>query len=173
MTKTRRAAIALIGGAATLMTGAVPVLAQDAAAPPAPVTHDVQMLNKDPADPKQIMVFEPDLVIARPGDSIRFVPTDKGHFAASQAEVIPAGAEPYKGVMNKEETVTLTVEGAYAFVCTPHATMGMSLLVLVGDPSSNYEAVKAYKFRGKPLQTRMNDLFVRADAALAQPAANG
>jgi pseudoazurin len=164
MNLTRRDTFAVIGGAAALASGVVPANAQDK---PAPVTHDVLMLNKDTDNPREVMVFKPDLVIANPGDSIRFVPTDKGHFAVSEPDLIPPGAEPFKGKMSREETVTLTVEGAYVFLCTPHATMGMAMVVIVGNPAVNYESVKTNRYRGKALQTRMADIFARADTAIA------
>ncbi|TGV95897.1 pseudoazurin, partial [Mesorhizobium sp. M2D.F.Ca.ET.145.01.1.1] len=40
--------------------------------------HQVQMLNKGE---KGVMVFQPDFVQAAPGDTVTFVPTDKGHDA--------------------------------------------------------------------------------------------
>ncbi|MCA0276909.1 MAG: pseudoazurin, partial [Proteobacteria bacterium] len=42
--------------------------------------HQVQMLNKGE---KGAMVFQPDFIVAAPGDTVTFVPTDKSHDAES------------------------------------------------------------------------------------------
>ena len=41
----------------------------------------------------------------------------------------------------------LEKEGAYLYVCTPHATMGMIGVVVVGDPDVNLAEVKKHKVR--------------------------
>ena len=56
--------------------------------------HVVQMLNKGE---KGSMVFQPAFVRAAPGDTIKFVPTDKSHNAESIKDMIPDGAQPFKG----------------------------------------------------------------------------
>lgn len=106
---------------------------------------EVKMLNKGE---KGVMVFEPDFIKAAPGDTVRFVPTDKGHSAESIKGMIPDGAEPFKGKMNEEVTVTLTKEGVYGVKCAPHYGMGMVALIEVGTPD-NLEAAKAVKHPGK------------------------
>ena len=50
--------------------------------------HEVQMLNKGPEGQRNW--FEPALLRIEPGDTVRFVPTDKGHNSASV--VVPDGA---------------------------------------------------------------------------------
>ncbi len=73
--------------------------------------HQVQMLNKGE---KGAMVFQPDFIQADPGDTVTFVPTDKGHDAESIKGMIPDGAEAFKGKMNEQITVTLGKEGVSA-----------------------------------------------------------
>lgn len=107
--------------------------------------HEVRMLNKGE---KGAMVFEPDLVRAAPGDTVRFMVVDKGHDAESVKGMIPAGAEPFKGKINQEVTVTLAQEGVYGVKCTPHYGMGMVALIVVGAPV-NLEEAKAVKHPGK------------------------
>jgi pseudoazurin len=107
--------------------------------------HQIQMLNKGE---KGNMVFQPDFVQAAPGDTITFVPTDKGHDAESVKGMIPDGAEPFKGKMNEGYTVTLDKEGVYGVKCTPHYGMGMVALIVVGKPV-NLEQAKAVKQVGK------------------------
>ncbi|MGN6143254.1 MAG: pseudoazurin [Mesorhizobium sp.] len=107
--------------------------------------HQIQMLNKGE---KGTMVFQPDFVQAAPGDTVTFVPTDKGHDAESIKGMIPDGAEPFKGKMSEQITVTLDKEGVYGVKCTPHYGMGMVALIVVGKPV-NLEQAKAVKQSGK------------------------
>ena len=107
--------------------------------------HQVQMLNKGE---KGSMVFQPSLIVAAPGDTVTFVPTDKSHDAESIKDMIPDGATPFKGKMNEQITVTVDKEGVYGVKCTPHYGMGMVALIVVGKPS-NLDEAKAVKQTGK------------------------
>ena len=107
--------------------------------------HEVQMLNKGE---KGAMVFEPDFVQAAPGDTIRFVPTDRTHNAETVKGMVPDGAKAFKSKVNEDFSVTLTEEGVYGVKCTPHYAMGMVMLVVVGEPA-NLEEAKAVKHPGK------------------------
>ena len=118
--------------------------------------HEVQMLNKGE---KGAMVFQPDFIQAAVGDTITFVPTDKGHDAESIKGMIPDGAKPFKGKMNEKITVTLDAEGVYGVKCTPHVGMGMVGFVVVGDAPANLDAVKTGKLPKKARE--------RMDAAIA------
>lgn len=93
-------------------------------------THEVQMLNKGEAG---TMVFEPAFVAAAVGDTVKFIATNKAHNAESMDDMIPEGAEPFKGKINEEIEVTLDVEGLYAVKCLPHFAMGMVMTIAVGD----------------------------------------
>jgi pseudoazurin len=106
---------------------------------------EIKMLNKGE---KGTMVFEPDFVRAAPGDTIRFVPTDKGHNAETIKGMIPEGAEPFKSKFGEEIAVTLDKEGVYGVKCAPHYGMGMVALIEVGNPV-NIDAAKAVKQTGK------------------------
>lgn len=118
---------------------------------------EVKMLNKGE---KGAMVLEPDLVKAAPGDTIRFVPTDKGHNAETIKGMLPEGAEPFKSKFNEEFSVTLDQEGVYGVKCSPHYGMGMVALIEVGNPV-NLEEAKAVKQTGKA-KAVFADLFGRA-----------
>lgn len=107
--------------------------------------HEVQMLNKGT---KGAMVFEPDFVQAQPGDTIRFVPTDKSHDAESIKGMLPEGTQPFKGKVNEEIVYEVTADGVYGVKCTPHYGMGMVMLIAVGAPT-NLEEAKAVKHPGK------------------------
>ncbi|TLD96537.1 pseudoazurin [Helicobacter jaachi] len=93
--------------------------------------HQVKMLNKN-AD--GTMTFEPLLVKAAVGDTITFIPTDKGHDAKST--LVPDGAQPFSGKINEQFTYKLEKEGVYVYVCTPHRPMNMSGLVQVGKAAN-------------------------------------
>ncbi len=111
----------------------------------ASVDHQVSMLNKGA---KGAMVFEPDLIVASPGDTVTFVPTDKTHNAESIAGMLPEGAESFKGKINEKITITVEAEGVYGIKCMPHYAMGMIALVVVGSPT-NLEEAKAVRHPGQ------------------------
>ncbi len=94
-------------------------------------TFEVQMLNK--GSDGEGMVFEPAFVQAAPGDTVKFVATDKGHNAEVNKGMLPEGAEPFKGKINEELEVTLDVPGVYGVICKPHFAMGMVMTIAVGD----------------------------------------
>ena len=131
------------------------------AAPAFAVNFEVHMLNKGEAGP---MVFEPALTKVAPGDTVTFIPTDKGHNAEAIAGMLPEGAETFKGKIGQEVIVTFTVPGAYGIKCLPHFAMGMVALVVVGDvPPANLEAIKTVKVPKKAME--------RFDAAYVELAA--
>ena len=107
--------------------------------------HEVKMLNKGA---EGIMVFEPNVVKVAPGDSVHFVAADKGHNVESIDGMIPEGAAPFKGEMNKDVTVTLDKPGVYGFKCKPHYSLGMVGLIVVGEPV-NKAAAAAVEQKGK------------------------
>ncbi|MFI0395422.1 pseudoazurin [Paracoccus jiaweipingae] len=106
---------------AALLIAAGPALAE---------THDIDMLNRGATGP---MVFEPAYLRIAPGDTLRFLPTQPGHNAATLDGMIPAGATPFKSRINREFSVTLDLPGAYGIYCQPHLGMGMVMVVEVGD----------------------------------------
>ena len=121
---------------------------------------EIKMLNKGE---RGAMVFEPNFVSVAPGDTIRFVPTDKGHNAETIKGMIPDGAEAFKSKFNEEITVTLDKEGIYGVKCAPHYGMGMVALIEVGEPV-NLDAAKAIKQTGKA-KAAFAELFGQAVAA--------
>jgi pseudoazurin len=130
-----------------------------AAAPAAAGEVEVKMLTRGAAG---MMVFEPAVVHIQPGESVRFVPVDPGHNAESLKGMTPEGAEPFKGGIGKEITVTFTVEGIYGYNCMPHYGMGMVGLVVVGDAAANVEVVQAVKQRGRAAE-RFAALFAEVE----------
>jgi pseudoazurin len=139
----------------TILVGALMAMAA-AGAQAAEV--EVKMLNKGAAG---AMVFEPALVKIAPGDTVKFVPTDKSHNAESIPEMMPAGTEPFIGKMNEQVEVTFKENGVYGIKCKPHYGMGMVALIVVGEPT-NLEAASAAKHPGKAKQV-FADLVAKAN----------
>jgi pseudoazurin len=110
--------------------------------------HEIMMLNKGAAG---AMVFEPAFLEIEVGDSVTFVPVDKGHDAVSIKGMVPDGAEPFAGKINKEITVVFDAPGVYGVKCVPHYGMGMVALIVAGD-AVNLDAALAVKHPGKAKQ---------------------
>lgn len=110
--------------------------------------HEIMMLNKGAAG---AMVFEPAFLQIEVGDSVTFVPVDKGHDAVSIKGMVPDGAEAFKGKMNQEITVVFDAPGVYGVKCVPHYGMGMVALIVAGD-AVNLDAALAVKHPGKAKQ---------------------
>ncbi|MCY1640764.1 pseudoazurin [Methylorubrum sp. SL192] len=117
----------------------------------------VKMLNSGPGG---MMVFDPALVRLKPGDSIKFLPTDKGHNVETIKGMAPDGAEYVKTTVGQEAVVKFDKEGVYGFKCAPHYMMGMVALVVVGDKRDNLEAAKSVQ-HNKLTQKRLDPLFAQ------------
>jgi pseudoazurin len=107
--------------------------------------HQVQMLNKGAEGP---MVFEPSFLKIAPGDTVRFMATDKGHNVLSIEGMSPDGATPFNGKMSEDVAVTFDKPGVYGFECKPHYGMGLVGLIVVGDPVNLADA-QAVTQKGK------------------------
>ncbi|CAK7257915.1 pseudoazurin [Shinella yambaruensis] len=143
----RTMAKSIVGAAAVILALALPAAAAD---------FEVHMLNKGA---EGAMVFEPAFVKVAPGDTITFIPTDKGHNVETIKGMIPEGAEAFKSKINENFKITLDKAGAYGVKCTPHVGMGMVGVVVVGDAPANLDAVKTGKLPKKARE--------RMDAAIA------
>lgn len=119
---------------------------------------EVHMLNKG-AD--GVMVFEPAYIKANPGDTITFIPVDKGHNVESIKDMIPEGAEKFKSKINENYVLTVTQPGAYLVKCTPHYAMGMIALIAVGDSPANLDEIVAAK-KPKVVQERLEKVIASA-----------
>lgn len=134
-------------------------LAGLAVAPASAADYEVHMLNKGVAG---TMVFEPAYVQVLPGDTVTFIPTDKGHNVETIKDMLPEGVEAFKSKVNETFTVTFDVPGVYGVKCTPHFAMGMVGLIFVGEEMTNLDAVKAVK-----VPKKVADRFAEIYAALA------
>ena len=106
----------------------------------------IEMLNK--RDDGAKMVYSEDIARIDVGDTITWVPADKGHNVEFIAG--PDGWDaPKKSKLNKEVAITFDTPGVYLYQCTPHKSMGMIAMVVVGDDTSNLDAISGAKARGK------------------------
>ncbi len=108
-------------------------------------TIEVKMLDKGEAG---AMVFEPRFVSAEIGDTVVFLPTDKGHNAETMKGMNPEGQEMFKGKMNKEVSVELTAEGMIGVKCKPHLGMGMVMVIQVGGAEMSDDFLDAKMPKG-------------------------
>jgi pseudoazurin len=103
--------------------------------------HVVKMLNDNGKG--EFMTFEPSVVEAGPGDTIKFLAVDQFHNAETLPEIWPVGAATFKGELSKDVTLTVDKEGVYGVRCEPHFPMGMMAFVVVGKPV-NADQIKAF-----------------------------
>jgi pseudoazurin len=150
--KMRKAMMAAVIALATTIGGAA-----------AAAEVEVKMLNKGA---EGMMVFEPALVKIAPGDSVKFVATDKGHNAETIKGMLPVEAAPFAGKSGEDVAVTFEKPGVYGVKCLPHYGMGMVAMVVVGTPG-NVDEAKAIPQIGKAKQV-MAGLFDKLAAQTAQ-----
>jgi pseudoazurin len=122
-----------------LVAMATPALAED---------MTIEMLNK--RDDGAKMVYSEDIARIDVGDTITWTPEDKGHNVEFIAG--PDGWDaPRKSKLSKEVSITFDTPGVYLYQCTPHKSMGMIAIVIVGDtdPKVVKDRLKDVKVRGK------------------------
>jgi len=145
----------MIAAAAMLaMTGVTTTLA-------AAAEVEVKMLNK--GSDGGPMVFEPALVKIAPGDTVKFIATDKGHNAETIKGMLPDGATAFVGKNGEDVSVTFDKDGIYGIKCLPHYGMGMVAMIVVGTPA-NLDQAKAVPQVGKAKQV-FATLFEKLEAS--------
>lgn len=103
----------------------------------------IEMLNK--RDDGAKMVYGTDIARVEVGTTVTWLPTSKGHNVEFIAG--PDGWDaPKKSKLGKEYSYTFDTPGVYLYQCTPHKSMGMIALVVVGDGDND---VSGAKVRGK------------------------
>jgi pseudoazurin len=117
---------------------ATPALAED---------MTIDMLNKREDGAK--MVYSEDIARIDVGDTITWLPTSKGHNVEFIAG--PDGWDaPRKSKLSKEVAITFDTPGVYLYQCSPHKTMGMIAIVVVGKPEGEAkDRLKDVKVKGK------------------------
>jgi len=125
---------------------ATPALAED---------MTIEMLNK--RDDGAKMVYSEDIARIDVGDTITWTPEDKGHNVEFIAG--PDGWDaPKKSKLSKEVAITFDTPGVYVYVCTPHASMGMLAIVVVGDGDNDVSGTKVRGKSKKKLKELLADL---------------
>jgi pseudoazurin len=120
----------------------------------------VNMLN---AGKDGLMVFEPAFVRVNVGDTVVFKPTQIGaHNSVSL--LVPPGATPWSGPLDKETRVRIEKEGVYLYACLPHKAMGMVGVIQAGKPV-NLAAARELARKESAAMAMGKDRF---DKALAQ-----
>lgn len=145
---------------ATMKTFLLSMCLLAAAAPSHGAEITVKMLNTGKDGP---MAFEPSFVKVAVGDTVIFIPAEKGaHYSVSL--LVPAGAKPWRGTPDQEFKVKVAKEGLYLYACEPHKTLGMVGVIQAGKPVNLAEA--------KALAAKEQATFAlgktRFDTALAQ-----
>ena len=80
------------------------------------------------------------------GDTITWLPKSKGH----NVEIVASPNElKFKSKNNKGTSLTFDIPGIYYYWCTPHKSMGMIGLVVVGGDTSNKDDIAKAKALGK------------------------
>ena len=131
---------------AVLMAMSFPAIAED---------MTIDMLNKREDGAK--MVYSEDIARIDVGDTITWVPTQKGHNVEFIAG--PDGWKaPRKSKLSKEVAITFDTPGVYLYQCTPHKTMGMIAIVVVGDGDNDISKTKVKGKSKKKLKELLADL---------------
>ena len=107
-------------------------------------TIEIDMVNKLG---KEKMVYSIKIAKEDIGDSIIWKSVDKGHNV--EFVEMPNGVEKFKSKISKDAEYKFEIPGIYLYVCTPHKSMGMIGLVVVGDDLSNLDEIKKAKMGGK------------------------
>lgn len=121
---------------------------------------EVKMENSGPDNTHN--VFEPAMIKIQPGDTVVFKAVDKAHNVQSIDDMLPKGAQPFKGALGQDYKVTLTQPGLYGVKCLPHYFVGMVALIEVGGNTSNLADLKTANAKNPPpAQKKFDALFAQ------------
>jgi pseudoazurin len=107
---------------------------------------EVKLLNSNGKG--KFMLFEPEFIKAKVGDTVKFIPTTKGHNAEMIPDLWPEGAGEFVGEMNTEAVIKIEKPGIYGIKCKPHYPMGMIAFIVAGDELPNKSQLETYKPAG-------------------------
>ena len=102
--------------------------------------YQIEMLNSYKSES---MIFKPMYLEINTGDSVRFIPTSKGHNTISYYS--PEGGETWSGKTDEEIVIKFSKEGFYIYQCSNHEIMGMAGIIKVGNAKNLDSAKKAYQ----------------------------
>jgi pseudoazurin len=107
----------------------------------------------------QVMQFEPEFLKIAVGDTVTFMPEAAGHNVESISG--PEGSETWVGSLDRELTVTFSIEGLHAYKCPPHLEAGMVDLIQVGDATTGSDSIRAADLPDKAV-SKMKALLAKA-----------
>ena len=87
-------------------------------------------------------VFEPGIVRIAVGDFVKFTAADRNHQVTSVRGGIPIAAAAFNSRRSEDYILEFTVPGIYVYECTSHRGLGMVGIIVVGNDTSNLNAVK-------------------------------
>ena len=136
----------LLSTVAIMASLSIPAFAED---------MTIDMLNK--RDDGAKMVYSEDIARIDVGDTITWLPTSKGHNVEFIAG--PDGwTAPKKSKNGKEVAITFDMPGVYLYQCTPHKSVGMIALVVVGEGTNDVSGAKVRGKSKKKLKELLADL---------------
>jgi pseudoazurin len=93
------------------------------------------------------MAYSQDIINIDINDTVKWTPTSKGHNVEFIA--VPGSMDiPNKSKASEEYSYTFDQPGVYLYQCTPHKSMGMIGLVIVGKDTANINEISASKVVG-------------------------
>ena len=107
-------------------------------------TFEVEMLNRLG---KESMVYSQNIVNVEAGDTVKWLSASKGHNV--QFLTVPEGVDPFKSKLSVDTEYTFTIPGIYLYQCTPHKSMGMIAVVVVGANKDNLNEISSTRVGGK------------------------
>ena len=114
--------------------------------------YQVTMNDKDSSGNR--LVFEKEIINISSGDSVTWLPADKGH----NIEMVASPNDlKFSSSPGEEVTITFEVPGIYYYRCTPHKSSGMLGLIIVDNDYSNIEQIKASNAPGRA-KIKLNSL---------------
>ena len=114
--------------------------------------YQVTMNSKDSLGNR--LVFDKEIISISSGDSVTWIPVDKGH----NIEMVSSPNNlKFRSSPGKEVTITFEVPGIYYYRCTPHKSAGMIGLIIVDNDYSNIEQIKTSNAPGRS-KIKLNSL---------------
>ena len=103
---------------------------------------EVRMIDVDGEPEEAPVQFEPRLITANVGDTIRFIPSSPDHEPASIATMLPDGAQGFDAEPGEPVSYVVTEPGIYGVQCTPHYAAGSVGVIVVEDAGGNGGATR-------------------------------
>ena len=107
-------------------------------------TVEIEMLNRLG---KESMVYSQNIINVQQGDTVKWLASSKGHNV--QFLTAPDGVASFKSKLSVDIEYTFNVPGIYLYQCTPHKSMGMIAVVVVGENKDNIDSIMTSRVGGK------------------------